>query len=422
MERSRRSIVGGLIAFAASCGLGGCALPFRHPPPPETVRTNRPSQDFPAYTRVQLDGKDDEVLSAIAVESVRRELGQLGREADASGGSSFLAISGGGADGAFGAGILTGWSTLGTRPAFKCVTGVSTGALTAPFAFLGSAWDSSLERVYTEISQEDVVASRGILTALFDDSLYDSAPLRRMIRGFLTAAFVAAIAREYRENGRLLFVATTNLDIPVGVLWNIGAIAASGHPHAVELLTDVLLASASVPGAFPPVMIDIEVEGHRYQEMHVDGGTVAQVVVYPPSFAIESSDAAVLRRLATRRRRLYIIRNSRLGSNLQTIDRSALKIAGRAVSTLISTQGVGDLYELYVLCQRDGISYNVTYIPESFTQKQTGLFDRAYMNALYRLGRERIGIADAWSSYPPGYNPTPLAGGKRSAAAPTATP
>jgi hypothetical protein len=296
------------------------------------------------------------------------------------------------------------------------VTGVSTGALIAPFAYLGSAYDKDLERFYTTIDQSQVMTSRGPITGLLSDSLYDSAPLLRTIRGVLTPEFVAAIRQEYSEKGRLLFVATTNLDVPVGVMWNIGAIAASEIPDAPDLIAKILLASASIPGALPPVMIDIESGGQRFQEMHVDGGTVAQVVLYPPSFSSDDLVDAVgpdaprlLKAVAHRERSLYVIRNSGPGPDFETVDRSTLKIAGRAVSTLISTQGIGDLYQLYVVCQRDHIDYHVTYIPESFTEKPRAPFERGYMNRLYQVGRRQMLDGKAWSKYPPGYNPVPFA-------------
>ncbi len=226
------------------------------------------------------------------------------------------------------------------------MTGVSTGALIAPFAFLGPAYDAALERFYTTIGKKDVMVSRGLVSAVLGESLYDLTPLLHLIRGVLTPEMVAGIAREHTEKGRLLCVATTNLDVPVGVLWNIGSIAASGHKDAAELIAKILLASASIPGAFPPVMIDVEAGGEHFQEMHVDGGTVAQVVFYPPSFAgndlltANTADAARLRRtILDRQRRIYVIRNSRPGADLETVGRSTMKIAGRAVSTLISTQG-----------------------------------------------------------------------------------
>jgi predicted acylesterase/phospholipase RssA len=270
-----------------------------------------------------------------------------------------------------------------------------------------------LKEVYTDVSEADIMVSRGALTALFGDSLYDSSPLRRLVRKFLTPELVAALGHEYSEKGRLLLVATTDLDVPVGVLWNLGAIAATARPDATDLMVDILVASASIPGIFPPVMINLEVDGKPYQEMHVDGGTVAQVVLYPPSLRVDIPNPVIQRRIENRKRSLYIIRNSRLGASNQTVDRSTFKIAERALATLIANQGIGDLYELYMLCQRDRIDYNVAIIPERFTAKPDGMFDKAYMNALFDLARGEMAAGRAWSHYPPGFNPTPLIGTTR---------
>ena len=329
--------------------------------------------------------------------------------------ASYLAISGGGENGAFGAGLLTGWTQLGNRPQFKGVTGVSTGALSAPFAFLGSDYDRDLERVYTDIGLSDVMSSRGLLRGLLGDSLYDSAPLRATIRRFVTPALLTAVSREYMEKGRLLFVATTNLDVPVGVLWNMGSIAASGNARAGELFTEILLASASIPGILPPVMFDIEMGGARYQEMHVDGGTVAQVVLYPPSLGGDNilhdrmaAGPGVVEALTGRPRRLFIIRNARPGADPETVPRNTMKIADRAIATLIQAQGLCDLYQLYVIAQRDGIDYNVACIPQSFTERLNAPFDQAYMRSLYAMGRDTILNATAWSNVPPGFNAIPV--------------
>ena len=252
---------------------------------PDRLRSRPVFSDMPEDSRIVLDSHSDETLAKIARQALEREIAfaRSGGGKDI-GGADFLAISGGGENGAFGAGLLSAWSVTGTRPEFKVVTGISTGALIAPSAFLGAAYDRDLEDFYTRTTEADVMSSRGLATALISDSLYDPQPLLRTIRRYMTDAVIDGIAREYTIKGRLLFVATTNLDIPTGVLWNIGAIAASASPRKAELIARILLASASIPGAFPPVMIDVEVGGERFQEMHVDGGTVAQVVLYPPSF------------------------------------------------------------------------------------------------------------------------------------------
>jgi predicted acylesterase/phospholipase RssA len=409
----RRRLV---LGFGASLVAAGCDAPARLASLPNKMRGSASFHGLPVGTRIVLDGSDDELLGRMATEALRREVVHAASSGVRDlGPATYLAISGGGENGAYGAGLLTGWSAMGTRPEFKGVTGVSTGALIAPFAFLGPDHDRDLERFYTTIGARDVMTSRGLVSGVLGESLYDSTPLLHLIRGVMTKDMVAAIAREYTEKGRVLLIATTNLDVPVGVIWNIGAIAASGNPDAPELIAKILLASASIPGAFPPVMLDLEAGGERFQEMHVDGGTVAQVVFYPPSFSGKdflgdgSSETVRLRQLVARRKlQLYVIRNSRPGADLETVDRSTLKIVGRAVSTLISTQGIGDLYQLYVIARRDGIDYNVSCIPASFTDKQREPFDTAYMNRLYKVGRQAIESGTAWSKYPPGYSPTPL--------------
>ncbi|MCW5736885.1 MAG: patatin-like phospholipase family protein [Enhydrobacter sp.] len=408
----RRAVLGGIGASVTA----GCDAPARLAPLPPALRATASLQGFPAGAHLVLDGTDDQLLGRMALSALRREIAYAEKTgAKELGAAAFLAISGGGENGAYGAGLLTGWSALGTRPEFKAVTGVSTGALIAPFAFLGPAHDKELERFYTTIGKKHVMVSRGLISAVLGESFYDSTPLLNLIRSVLTPEVVAAIAREHTDKGRLLCVATTNLDVPVGVLWDIGLIASTGHENAAGLIARILLASASIPGAFPPVMINVEAGGRQYQEMHVDGGTVAQVVFYPASFTGDDlvppkpAEAARLRRaVVDRQRSIYVIRNSRPGADLEMVDRSMLTIAGRALSTLISTQGVGDLYQLYVTAQRDHIDYNVSCIPESFAEKLREPFDTTYMNKLYQVGRAAIVSGTAWSKYPPGYNPAPL--------------
>jgi len=314
--------------------------------------------------------------------------------------ASFLAISGGGENGAFGAGLLVGWTAAGTRPQFKLVTGISTGALIAPFAFLGSRYDPQLQQVYTTISAKDILEHRGYIAALTDDALASTSPLRRTMARYITPAMLDEIAAEYAK-GRLLLIGTTDLDQGRPVIWNIGKLAASHRPGVLRLVQDILIASAAIPGAFPPVMIDVEADGRRYQEMHVDGGTSAQVFVYPPSLQLRSLGRAAG---IVRERRLYVIRNARLDPNWAETRRSTLPIVGRAISSLIQTQGVGDLYRIYVAARRDGIDFNLASIPETFTMKLEQPFDPAYMNALFKLGYDVGAHGYAWAKFPPGYN------------------
>jgi predicted patatin/cPLA2 family phospholipase len=312
---------------------------------------------------------------------------------------SYLAVSGGGEDGAFGAGLLTGWTETGTRPEFKVVTGVSTGALTAPFAFLGPAYDGQLKEMYTTLSAADVLETRSFLAAIYDDAMADTAPLRRTIAKYMTMDVLAAIAREHAK-GRILLIGTTNLDLRRGVIWNIGKIAASGSPEALELVRSILVASAAIPGAFPPVMIDVTVDGKPYQEMHVDGGASAQVFVYPPSLKIAEAAKALG---IERRRDVYVIRNARLDAQWADVKRETMSIASRAISSLIQTQGIGDLYRIYAVSQRDGVGFHLAYIPPSFDMELKEPFDPGYMQALFELGHKMGAQGYPWQDHPPGY-------------------
>jgi predicted acylesterase/phospholipase RssA len=209
-----------------------------------------------------------------------------------------------------------------------------------------------------------------------------------------------AIAAEHAK-GRLLLIGTTNIDARRPVVWNIGKIAASGSPHALELVRDILVASAAIPGAFPPMMIDVAVEGRHYQEMHVDGGASAQVFVYPPSLGLAelAQDSG-----AARERRLFVIRNSRLDPDWADTKRKTLSIAGRAISSLIQNQGVGDLYRIYATAQRDDIDFNLAFIPADFDVPLTEPFDKHYMNELFSTGYELGRGGYPWAKAPPGYD------------------
>ncbi|HEY6714748.1 MAG TPA: patatin-like phospholipase family protein [Reyranella sp.] len=310
-----------------------------------------------------------------------------------------LAVSGGGENGAFGAGLLCGWSALGTRPTFDLVTGISTGALTAPFAFLGSDYDPQLRAVYTETPPDQILTKRALTAALFDDAMADNAPLFKTISHYVDDRMLAGIAQAY-DAGRLLLIASTDLDAQVPVIWNIGAIAKSGNPKAADTIRRVLLASAAIPGAFPPSMIEVTLGGKTYQEMHVDGGAFAQTFLYP---------SALTRNRAQRKRtgqpvveaRAFIIRNGRLDPEWATVERRTLGIAGRAISTMIAAAGYNDVIRIYAITQRDGIDYNLAFIGSDFNQVLPSPFDSAYMRALYDYAFQRARRGYDWAKKPP---------------------
>jgi hypothetical protein len=310
---------------------------------------------------------------------------------------SFLALSGGGADGAFGAGVLAGWTTRGNRPEFDLVTGVSTGALTAPFAFLGPRYDDALKKVFTESTTSDIAIVRPVRGLLGGESLASNAPLAKVVAFYVNDAFLKEVAAEYLK-GRRLLIGTTNLDAQRPVIWDMGKIAASGHPQAIELFRKILLASAAIPAVFPPGFVEVAANGTVYEEMHVDGGATREVFLLPTQILAKNVDSTLNVKPI---RRSYIIRNGRVGPEWKAVKPRTLSIAGRSISTLIKNQGIGDLYELYAFTKRNGVDYNLIYIPSNFPDTSTTAFDPVYMTKLYDLGFQMARNGNSWKKVPP---------------------
>jgi Patatin-like phospholipase len=388
-----------ILAFAPLLLGVGCA----------TVTHNTVPKDLVAEARVvdmpEVRAWGDEystVLQRGLVDSIRqaRALDPRG-VVDATGAVNVLALSGGGANGAFGAGLLRGWSASGTRPVFKLVTGISTGALIAPFAFLGSGYDATLEDFYTTITTKDIYRERSYLAILFDPSaMVDTTPLQTIVAKQVDDKILAAVAQAH-QRGRRLFIGTANLEAGRFVIWDMGAIAASGKPGALELFRKVMLASASIPVAFPPVYIPVEAGGQRYEEMHVDGGTAAQVFFY--GFTLDLDAAQQELGIQNRGRvRLFIVRNGKLTVPWQLVSPSILPIADRSLNGLIGSQVVGDLYRIYTITQRDGIEFNLAYIPDDYDIGAQESFDQEAMKRLFQLGYEWAQAGYPWQKLPPG--------------------
>lgn len=317
---------------------------------------------------------------------------------------TYLAISGGGENGAFAAGLLLGWTAAGDRPEFSVVTGVSAGALVAPFAFLGPEYDEVLRLVAADLKAKDVYKERRLLKALRTDAMATTEPLQALIAKYVDEEVMQKIAAEYR-NGRGLNIGTANLDSMRPVIWRIGAIANSGHPDALHLIRRILLASASIPGAFPPVIIPVEYEGETYDELHVDGGTASQVFLYPVGLDLEE----VHRRLAVPgRTKIYVIRNSRIDPLYEQVENKLFPIAERSIASLVRTQGIGDLYRIFLEACRDGLDFNLAYIPSDFEEKPNGEFDVAYMRKLYDMAYERASTGYHWEKMPPELKAAPI--------------
>ncbi|MBX6747555.1 MAG: patatin-like phospholipase family protein, partial [Acetobacteraceae bacterium] len=350
-----------LAAGALAAGLAGCALPTRLAAVPRgrasaaTVLGVRNERFFPTEATGQAR-LQQEFITAAERQLVARGLPPTMPHLEL----DLLGISGGGENGAFGAGLLNGWTERGDRPTFFLVTGISTGALSAPFAFLGSSRDAQLKSVYTEITLADVLVRRSLTAAIWDDAMADNSPLFRTISRYVDQAMLAEIARAYAE-GRLLLIATSDLDAQMPVIWNIGAIAQSGHPRALETVRRILLASSAIPGAFAPVLFDATLDGQLYQELHVDGGAFAQVFLYPASVS-RFRQERLARRQPMALARAWIIRNGRLDPEWASVDRRTLGITGRAITAMIAASGYNDVLRIYAAAERDGVDYNLAYI------------------------------------------------------------
>ena len=313
---------------------------------------------------------------------------------------AYLSISGGGDNGAFTAGLLNGWSQTGNRPQFRLVTGISTGALIAPFAYLGRDYDPTLKKLYTSMKPSDIYRKRGRLEGLFADSMADSEPLYQLISEYVDEEFLKRVAFEYETNRRFLLIGTTNLDAKKPMIWNMGRIAALGTPEALTLFRKVMLASASIPGLFPPVMIDVEVNGKKYQEMHVDGGANTQAFLYPPVLTEKLAKDKTIKLRDDVKRDAYIIRNADLTPQGEEVRRRTLPIILNTITQLIHTQGVGDLYKMYLLTQKDKVGFNLAFIEDDFNFPHPEEFDNAYMQALYDYGEKKGAAGYKWYKDP----------------------
>ena len=308
-----------------------------------------------------------------------------------------LALSGGGGDGAFGAGLLKGWSARGTRPEFEVVTGVSAGAIIAPFAFLGSKHDAQLEEIWTQYQTNQLIVTQLLPGILGGASLADTTPLQTLIEKYVDSAFLREIAQQYKR-GRLLLVLTTNLDAQRPVVWNMGEIAASRDPDAPALFRKIILASAAIPGALPPVHIPVVSGGKSYEEMHVDGGTTREVFVSPVQAPFHDLDRLYT---APPLRRIYIIKNGKITPEPEVVQAQTISIAARAIFTLIKAQNHGEIYAIYRRAQDGGAEFNFMAVPEGFKGKAKEFFDPVYQRQLFdegaRLGRGGI----PWMKSPP---------------------
>jgi hypothetical protein len=375
-----------IAAFASSLALAGCVTAPRLETPPLGSRTVAP-EGFASDIRT--DALDYDFFEAHAEQNT-------GAVRAASDGSvDILALSGGGAGGAFGAGVLVGLTNAHTRPRFELVTGVSTGALIAPFAFLGSDWDGKLTEAYRGEATQDLLRSRGA-GALFGVGIYEGEPLRRLVERFVTEELVAAVAGEAAA-GRMLLVATTNLDREETVIWNMGAIAGQSRAgpedakRARDLFRDVLIASASAPGVFPPVLIEVKEGDKAYQEMHVDGGATTPFFIVPDIAMIMGYAPKALHGA-----NVYVIINGQASSPPRATENNTVDIAARSFTAVLNHMTRTQLAQTNAFASRNGMAFRYTTIPPGVEFGGSLAFDQANMRAIFDYGMRCATRSRAW--------------------------
>jgi hypothetical protein len=389
MRRFNGFVIRSLIIPLTMLALLGCSTLQRTPYLAVDAKSSR------VLNIGELRRYSDEPASSLKQEATREPRG---------GSFSYLALSGGGADGAYGAGILNGWTAAGTRPEFSTVSGVSTGALIAPFAFLGSAYDPVLKEIYTSGVAGTLLESPNPLHVLFGSGLYGNSKLHDLIARYIDQDTLSAIAAQHAR-GRVLVVVTTNLDTQRTVIWDMGRIASLGSPEALSLFRDVLAASVSIPVVFPPILIQAEANGSSFQEMHVDGGVTAPVLTLPEAFLLHK---ATLSRSA--HTDMYVLMNSKLERDFQVVPNTTVGIAARASASATKTQTRSVLQETYDFARRNNLGFNLTFIDKEMTSSNTLGFDTDYMRSLYQYGYDKARFGNFWAKAPPLDNRSPVTG------------
>jgi hypothetical protein len=400
---AHRVLPGFCLAITFSFSVAGCADLLRQPSPIETAsRATVPGAPEIRYMILTDPEPAREMLRKAYLEETEGSYDVL---PDGTYVYNYLSVSGGGSDGAFGAGLLNGWTESGSRPKFKVVTGVSTGALIAPFAFLGPDYDATLKASYTTVGADRIFIVRSLFSLLWSESLTDTEPLKAMVANFIDQKVLDDVAVEHAK-GRRLLVATTNLDAEQPVLWDMGAIASSKNPNRLNLFRTILVASASIPTVFPPVMLDVEIDGRHYDEMHVDGGvffqsfSIASIINLPK--AIKAAHPDLKGKVV---QRLYVLRNGRITPDPKQVRRGLGVITLRAIGSMLKVSGINDLWRLYLSSLTDSIEFRFISIPIEYKATTDEQFNEAEMKREYAFGRELALKGIPWQRHPPGFDP-----------------
>lgn len=374
---------GFLFAAFAFLGLSNCApIPQRAPVPPQFIETSKPYGVSGPIRRWANTPEDFSEQDRVSSRLWKRP-----------GPHATLALSGGGQHGAYGAGLLKGWSARGDRPEFEVVTGISTGAVIAVFAFLGSDYDAALEDIYTSYSTGQLLR-RNRLGALFGAPALNTAQgYEALIRRYIDDKVVDRLAQKARQ-GRRLIIGTTNLDATRSVHWDVTAIAASGSPNAKLLIQKVIQASSALPGVFPPVLMPVDApDGRTYDEMHVDGGATQQVTIIGPH----------ARHLTSGRKAdatLYMIINEVAHPPYAPVKPRISKISETALTSLVNASLDADSMAIFHSAEQSGLTLRATAIPPDFGAQPKELFDKSYMKRLFQLGYQTGLSGREWTLKP----------------------
>jgi hypothetical protein len=396
----RRPFLQSAALLSAILLLTACSSLLRQPSP-----TDRPPPTFEGFGTIRYYPLTSGYGLPDLADAYKSEMpDQYETQPDGSVVYNYLALCGGSA-GAFGAGILNGWTAKGDRPKFKVVTGVSTGALISSFAFLGPDYDDELKEAYTTIDATHIYVIHNLFSLIWSESATDNKPFRDMIDKYITDDVLNKVAAEYKK-GRRLYILTTDLDRELPVIWDLGAIASSNSPRRLSLYRQVVLASASIPAVFPPVLIQVSVDGKPYDELHVDGGVFAQ------SFFI--GNVLDLKKLVRDAhpgwkkdavQRLYVIRNGRIDAQSRETKRSLGSISGNSITTMLKVSGINDLYRLYVGQLTSELEFYYVAFPVGYMPISVEEFNKEEMNKEYDLGYKYGTEGIPWQRYPPGYQP-----------------
>ena len=395
----------GLAVFLVACALSACSHTPRPTPPPAGEPLEHAWGAVPFQTAASgLDSKFTESLlnSFQAKRDAMRQAGNDGK-------IPFIALtlSGGGSRGAYGAGVLSGWTKRGDRPQFDVVTGISTGSLMATHVFLGPDYDDDLE-IYKHISNDDVFERHGILSTLLSvrrsPAAFDTTPLRETLLTIISEETLDLVAAEHRK-GRRLFIGSTNLDANVFTVWDMGVIADSDRPDRLQHYVDIVMASAAFPIAFPPIYIEVEGEAGTYTQMHGDGGIRETVFFF--NYGLFEDFRLVLEAEGITdsdfKEDLYLLINGPIVSTgtktYKPVDGNMVAVADAAVTSLMTKVTQGSIYRLWVLAMAHGADFHISFVPPDYTFSTGSLnFDPREQTSLFELGYQQALEGTAWAT------------------------